>query len=95
MASTFMMVVALVVMILAFNESLPALYVIMLALFNDIASAAFAYDHAVPTLGPSIPSLKSLMTMATVLGLAIAIESLAMFKYGYVPVQILQSSCPA
>ena len=67
LASTIMIVAVLAVMILAFNEPLPALYVIILALFNDIASAAFGYDNAVPTLGPSIPSLKSLLTMAFVL----------------------------
>mmetsp|Transcript_24993 Transcript_24993/g.34776 ORF Transcript_24993/g.34776 Transcript_24993/m.34776 type:complete len:989 (+) Transcript_24993:202-3168(+) len=69
-ASTVLIVLFLSVLTFAFSADFNPLYVILLAIINDVTVTPIASDHVVGTAGPSR------LNMLTVLGLSAAIGSL-------------------
>merc|ERR1712185_753842 len=61
MAATVQIVFFLVILILVKNWTLKSLYVILLALINDISMTPIAYDRAIPSPIPEIPTVKKLL----------------------------------
>lgn len=65
----------------ASNEMLRALYVILLALFNDATVVLAAYDHARPSPRPQRPTLSFLLLMSGCMGVLLAGQSLLFYAY--------------
>lgn len=61
LASSIQIVLFLTIIIFAFNEQLAALYVVLLALLNDLTMLMVAYDNAVPSAQPDVPTLMELV----------------------------------
>merc|ERR1719379_3162650 len=57
MAATIQIVLVLSILIYVYDRPLPPLYVVLLALFNDISMLPIADDNASPSSAPEIPSL--------------------------------------
>jgi H+-transporting ATPase len=81
MAATIQIVVVLSVMVYGFNVTMKPLYVILLALFNDISMLPIADDNACPSSKPEIPSLPQIMTASAIYGGLLILQTLAMFLY--------------
>jgi len=57
------------------------LYVILLALFNDISMLPIADDNACPSSRPEIPSLPQILTASVVYGGFLTLQTLGMFEF--------------
>ncbi|CAJ1339492.1 unnamed protein product, partial [Effrenium voratum] len=69
-AATIQIVLVLSILIYAYNDTMPAIYVILLALVNDVTMLPVASDNASPSELPEIPSMPSIL--------------LASFLYGFI-----------
>ena len=56
-SATIQIVLVLSVLIFAYDATIPALYVILLALLNDITMITISYDNARVTKEPVQPSI--------------------------------------
>jgi H+-transporting ATPase len=83
MASTLQIVIFLTVLIFAYNEELAALYVVLLALLNDLTMLMVAYDNASPSVAPDVPTLDELITVASFFGVALTLESFLFYHLGF------------
>lgn len=79
MAATTQIVAFLALLVFAFDESLAAIYVILLALFNDFTVLLCCYDHAQPSPIPRRPSLLFLIPTSGTLGLVLTAQSLLFY----------------
>lgn len=70
------------VLILGFDFVLDPLYVILMALFNDLAITMIGYDTAIPTTGPSVPRTTTMLVLAAVAGIIQSASSIVMFRFG-------------
>lgn len=75
-------VATLSVLILGFDYVLDPLYVILMALFNDLAITMIGYDTAIPTVGPSVPRTETMLVLAFVAGITQSASSILMFRFG-------------
>jgi len=57
------------------------LYVILLALFNDVTMAPISSDNAQPSRKPDVPTIKYLVGMSLVFGLLSTVETMAYYEY--------------
>jgi len=57
------------------------LYVILLALFNDVTMAPISSDNAQPSRKPDVPTIKYLVGMSLVFGLLSTVETMAYYQY--------------
>jgi len=78
-ASTIQVVVVLSVMIFQAECTISSLYVILLALLNDLTMTPLAHDNATASKKPEQPSISGLLGLSTVLGICTSIQSLAFF----------------
>lgn len=78
-AATIQIVAFLSLLVFAFDESLPAIYVILLALFNDATVVLCCYDRARPSPAPRRPSLLFLVSTSGTLGLLLTAQSLLFY----------------
>jgi len=69
-AATIQIVLVLSILIYAYNDTMPTIYVILLALVNDVSMLPVANDNAVASALPEIPSMPSIL--------------LASFLYGFI-----------
>lgn len=76
-------VASLAVLILGFDYVLDPLYVILMALFNDLAITMIGFDNAIPTTGPSVPRTSTMLALAFVSGIIQSTSSIIMFKFGH------------
>ncbi|CAK9066522.1 unnamed protein product [Durusdinium trenchii] len=68
--ATIQIVLVLSILIYAYNDTMPAIYVILLALVNDVTMLPVASDNASPSALPEIPSMPQIL--------------LASFLYGFI-----------
>jgi H+-transporting ATPase len=80
-AATIQIVVVLSLLIFCSNCVLNSLYVILLALLNDITMLPIAYDRQQASKYPEHPDVKKLLIISTAFGVVETIISLA-FAYG-------------
>jgi len=74
--STIMIVIFLAILILGLNQIFNPLYVILLALINDITVLPIAKDYARGSLVPCEPDVVKMLILSTVLGCFIAGQTL-------------------
>merc|ERR1719401_2647009 len=82
-AATIQIVLVLSVLIYAYNMSLPPIYVILLALLNDVSMLPIADDRASPSSLPEIPSMPSIMLAASLYGLLETGQTLVFYTSGW------------
>merc|ERR1719261_2086835 len=67
-AATIQIVVVLSVLIYAYNDPMKALYVILLALLNDVSMLPIANDNASPSALPEIPTMPAILLASSIYG---------------------------
>jgi H+-transporting ATPase len=82
MAATIQIVVVLSVLIYGYNIVMKPLYVILLALLNDISMIPIAQDNASPSSSPEIPSMPQILLASVVYGALLTLQSVGFFEYG-------------
>jgi len=81
--ATIQIVLVLSILIYAYQDTLPASYVILLALLNDITMLPIADDAASPSALPEIPSLPSIMLASTLYGVLETAQTLILYTSGW------------
>ena len=79
LAATVQIVMVLAILIFVDNNYLKSIYVILLALFNDISMTPIASDNARPSLKPDVPTLSSLLIMSFWLGGILTVQTLLFY----------------
>mmetsp|Transcript_96099 Transcript_96099/g.276017 ORF Transcript_96099/g.276017 Transcript_96099/m.276017 type:complete len:1008 (+) Transcript_96099:43-3066(+) len=79
-AATIQIVCVLSIMIYAYNDTMPALYVILLALLNDVTMLPVADDNAVASALPEIPSMPQIMLASVLYGLLQTAQTMAFYE---------------
>jgi H+-transporting ATPase len=82
MAATIQIVVVLSILIYGYNVVMTPLYVILLALLNDISMIPIAQDNAAPSSSPEIPSMPQILLASTIYGVLLTVQSIGFFEYG-------------
>jgi len=82
LAATVQIVLVLSVLIFQYDNQLDAIYVILLALFNDVSMMPVAYDYAVPSKTPEKPTIQGLLVVSVILGVLEAIQSIGLYQLG-------------
>jgi len=81
MAATIQIVVVLSVMIYGYDVVMNPLYVILLALLNDVSMLPIAQDNASASASPEIPSMPQILIASIAYGGMLTCSSLAFFEY--------------
>merc|ERR1719263_84219 len=82
MAATIQIVVVLSILIYGYDVVMNPLYVILLALLNDISMIPIAQDNAAPSASPEIPSMPQILLAAVVYGSLLTLQSVGLFEFG-------------
>merc|ERR1711871_883088 len=90
-AASIQIVLVLAVLIFASNCLVNPLYVILLALMNDLTMLPIAYDSQMASAGPEVPDVNKILFMSLVLGCCETFFSL-LFAYGVHSTRILKSA---
>eukprot|EP01062_Namystynia_karyoxenos_P021541 TRINITY_DN18202_c0_g1_i1.p1 TRINITY_DN18202_c0_g1~~TRINITY_DN18202_c0_g1_i1.p1 ORF type:complete len:1028 (+),score=412.69 TRINITY_DN18202_c0_g1_i1:116-3199(+) len=77
---TIHVVLTLTHLILHHNVTLHPMYVIVMALFNDLAITMIGYDNARPTKNPSVPKIFNMLFLAFVMGLVQSAASTLLYE---------------
>lgn len=81
LAATIQIVLVLSIMIYAYEDTLPALYVILLALLNDVTMLPIASDRACPSPWPEIPSMPSILVASLLYGVLGTAQTLLFYEF--------------
>merc|ERR1719230_2501511 len=79
LAATIQIVLVLSFLIYGYNDPLPALYVILLALLNDVSMLPVASDNATPSATPEIPSMPSILLASLIYGGIETVQTMALY----------------
>ena len=79
LATTIQILVALTIIILVFNCEVNTLYVILLALLNDLTMIPIAEDRQSASAAPVIPNVNMLLSFALVMGIFQAVATLLFY----------------
>ena len=79
LATTIQILVSLTIVILVFNCEMNTLYVILLALLNDLTMIPIAEDRQTASAKPMIPNVNTLLAFALIMGTFQAIFTLIFF----------------
>ena len=66
-----------------YDQSIAAIYIILLALLNDITMIMVAYDNVVPSKMPETPTVTGLLTLSMFLGITMMAFSLMFYILGF------------
>lgn len=80
--ATIQIVVVLSTLIFVFDETIPALYVILLALLNDITMLTVSYDNAREMKEPVRPTIFGILCLAFFVGTLMAASSIGFYLLG-------------
>lgn len=83
-SATIQIVLVLSLLIFSVNQTIKALYIILLALFNDLTMITISYDNVIPSRSPDRPTINRLLRISTVFGTLMTIESLIFYFFGSV-----------
>lgn len=81
-AATVQILVVLCILIFQWNDEIKPLYVVLLALLNDVTMTPIAHDHVDPSPDPELPETTSLLVGSAVLGSLQAAASIGFYMYG-------------
>ena len=84
-AATIQIVLVLTILIFAFQCTISSLYVILLALFNDLTMLPIAYDYQQASSKPENPDVGKMLIVSTCLGIAETILTLFFAVYLITP----------
>jgi len=82
-AATIQIVVVLSLLIYVYKSNLKPLYVILLALLNDVTMLPIAYDNASPSSLPEIPSMAAIMLASMIYGLLETAQTMLLYTSGW------------
>mmetsp|Transcript_9954 Transcript_9954/g.12078 ORF Transcript_9954/g.12078 Transcript_9954/m.12078 type:complete len:719 (-) Transcript_9954:135-2291(-) len=80
MAATIQIVLVLTLLIVFYDHMIDPLYVILLALFNDVTMAPISSDNALPSKKPDIPTIKYIIGMSLVFGLLSTLQTMIYYN---------------
>eukprot|EP00468_Gymnochlora_sp_CCMP2014_P006125 CAMPEP_0167762832 /NCGR_PEP_ID=MMETSP0110_2-20121227/13001_1 /TAXON_ID=629695 /ORGANISM="Gymnochlora sp., Strain CCMP2014" /LENGTH=1005 /DNA_ID=CAMNT_0007649779 /DNA_START=73 /DNA_END=3090 /DNA_ORIENTATION=- len=80
-ASSVLIIAFLAFLTFVFNDIFNPLYVILLAIINDVTVTPIASDYVIGTKGPSELNVWTILGLSTVMGILLAIQSIGTF-YG-------------
>lgn len=83
LSATVHIVCLLSILIFVYDQSIAAIYIILLALLNDITMVMVAYDNVVPSKVPEIPTVAGLLVLSVFLGIAMMAFSLMFYILGF------------
>jgi H+-transporting ATPase len=83
LSATVQIVTLLSILIFVFDQAISAIYIILLALLNDITMIMVAYDNVKPSKHPEKPTVSSLLTLSVFLGLWMTFFSVMFFILSY------------
>merc|ERR1711988_2082404 len=75
MAATIQIVIVLSILIYGYDVVMNPLYVILLALLNDVSMIPIAQDNAAPSSSPEIPSMPQILLASVIYGGLLTIQS--------------------
>merc|ERR1719181_1603498 len=75
-SATIQIVLVLSLLIFVYDQQIEALYIILLALFNDLTMITISYDNVVPSSSPELPTINKLLRIAVMFGLVMTAESM-------------------
>jgi len=81
-AATIQIVLVLSILIYAYDATMPAIYVILLALVNDVSMLPVASDNASPSALPEIPSMPSILLASFLYGFIGTAMTMALYMSG-------------
>mmetsp|Transcript_109708 Transcript_109708/g.318950 ORF Transcript_109708/g.318950 Transcript_109708/m.318950 type:complete len:924 (-) Transcript_109708:290-3061(-) len=81
--ATIQIVIVLSTLIFAYDKTIPALYVILLALLNDVTMLTVSYDNARVSPQPVRPTVFGIVATAAVVGSVMAISSIGFYMLGH------------
>jgi hypothetical protein len=76
MAATVQIVLVLTLLIVFYDHMIDPLYVILLALFNDVTMAPISSDNALPSKKPDVPTITYIIGMSLVFGLLSTVQTM-------------------
>ena len=81
MAATIQIVLVLTLLICIYDHMIDPLYVILLALFNDVTMAPISSDNALPSKKPDVPTVKYIVGMSLMFGLLSTLQTMSYYEY--------------
>jgi hypothetical protein len=81
MGATIQIVLVLTLIICIYDHIIDPLYVVLLALFNDVTMSPISSDNAIPSRRPDIPTVKYLLGMATMFGILVTIQTMIYYHF--------------
>ncbi len=81
-SATIQIVAVLSILAFAWNEVIRPLYIIVLALLNDVTMIAVAYDHVIPSRNPERPPIAKLLRASGVFGFLMTVQSIIFYVLG-------------
>jgi len=79
-SATIQIVLVLSLLIFIYFQAIKPLYIILLALFNDLTMITISYDNVVPSRSPEQPTINKLLRNSCVFGLLMTLESLVFYE---------------
>mmetsp|Transcript_25190 Transcript_25190/g.30319 ORF Transcript_25190/g.30319 Transcript_25190/m.30319 type:complete len:352 (-) Transcript_25190:300-1355(-) len=80
-SATIQIVLVLSLLIFIYFQPIKPLYIILLALFNDLTMITISYDNVIPSRSPEQPTINKLLRVSTVFGLLMTVESLIFYIF--------------
>jgi len=84
LAATIQIVLVLSILIFKYDDPLKALYVILLALLNDVSMLPIAADNASASALPEIPSMQQILVASALYGLMETLQTMALYMGEFV-----------
>jgi len=81
LATTIQILVSLTLIVLAFNCEMNTLYIVLLALLNDVTMIPIAHDRQVASVSPVVPSVRELVAFSITLGLFQAAFTMVFYAF--------------
>mmetsp|Transcript_22732 Transcript_22732/g.68138 ORF Transcript_22732/g.68138 Transcript_22732/m.68138 type:complete len:1025 (+) Transcript_22732:146-3220(+) len=81
-SATIQIVLVLSLLIFIWNQTIKPLYIIILALFNDLTMITISYDNVIPSRSPEQPTINKLLRVSGVFGGLMTVQSLLFMILG-------------
>ena len=81
-AATIQIVLVLSLLIFAYDQQVKALYIILLALFNDVTMITVSYDTVTPSPRPEVTDVPRMLRTSVAFGLCMTCQSILFYVFG-------------